>query len=149
MNLGVIDDDTLKQQWEKYCKSDDKNPEHYRFGAFVEFLAKKEHFTDTDIQKILGLDEDTALGGDLRDSRLIAFVESGALTDNQFQALAPERAIRKSPCSKNTNESVYFGIFEPKESMRSPDQESGRRMTSSCMKHFWRQRMQPLRTSNG
>ena len=93
--LGVIDDDTLKQQWEKYCKSDDRNPEHYRFGAFVEFLAKKEHFTDTDIQKILGLDEDTALGGDLR------------------------------------------------------DQESGRRMTSSCMKRFWRQRMQPLRTSNG
>ncbi|MFT5027742.1 MAG: hypothetical protein ACI9VS_000159 [Candidatus Binatia bacterium] len=95
INLGVINDDTLKQQWEKYCKSDDKNPEHYRFGAFVEFLAKKEHFTDTDIQKILGLDEDTALGGDLR------------------------------------------------------DQESGRRMTSSCMKRFWRQRMQPLRTSNG
>ena len=108
MNLGVIDDDTLKQQWEKYCKSDDRNPEHYRFGAFVEFLAKKEHFTDTDIQKILGLDEDTALGDDLRDSRLIAFVESGGLTDSQFQALASERAIRPPPVFKKYKRERVF-----------------------------------------
>ena len=82
---GVIDLELLRRQYDRYEKSDDKNSEHYRNGAFVDYLRRASRLTDGAIEQVLAL---TDVGYDLRISRATQLIESDILSDEQFARLA-------------------------------------------------------------
>lgn len=70
---GVIDEELLRRQWQRYHESDDHNGEHYRQGAFVEFVRDRREFADHEVDDLLTL-EDNADDVDLTENRLFEMI---------------------------------------------------------------------------
>lgn len=68
LDLGIVDPDKLHTLEFEWNSSNDKNPEHYRWRAFLDFLRSQE-FLDPIIAKRLydlgASDPDSAMGGSM------------------------------------------------------------------------------------
>ena len=100
MALGIIDDDYLANQWDEYLNSDDKNEEHYRCGAVIDFFERKRDLTDSEIEAFLALEDDGPDGCDLRQNRAIEVLMRADLTASQFVMLGDHVLYQEDPVRK-------------------------------------------------
>lgn len=89
LDPGVVDDAYLRKQCEKFQTSDDQNPEHYRWAAFLRFLDRRGSVSQEEIDGILSLTDEGPDGVDLRSHRIIESLASGILTDRQLDTFGP------------------------------------------------------------
>ncbi len=57
LESGFITKEWLKATYERFCNSDDKNTEHYRYAAFLQVLSSKPLISDEEIEKYIELAE--------------------------------------------------------------------------------------------
>jgi hypothetical protein len=88
LEWDIVDEPYLQAQYAEYCRSDDKNQEHYRCGAFNDFLKRRSGLTDDQVDKIFRLTDNGPDRCDLADNRAIALIHSGVLSDEQHFAMA-------------------------------------------------------------
>lgn len=88
LELGIVDQAYLESQYTEYARSDDKNQEHYRCRAFLDFIGRNSCLTDDVIDKIFLLTDSGPDGCNLIANRIIELIVSGILTDEQHFALA-------------------------------------------------------------
>jgi len=93
---GVIDETSVRSQFETYVLSDDKNGEHYRHCAFAGYLREKERLSDHEVQCLLALEDRGDDGVNLEVSRAIMILDSELLTDQQLADLAEHPAVAHS-----------------------------------------------------
>lgn len=84
VDAGVVSDDLVREQYEVFCDSEDKNLEHYRCGAFHFFLRELKSLSDAAVQDLVRLHDQEAGGMDLRYERVLRLVQHGLLTDDQL-----------------------------------------------------------------
>jgi len=100
LQLGVVDSEFLRQQYDEFQDSDDKNQEHYRHGAFIRFLNQRERLSEGEIEAIFELTDNGSDGCDLLVNRIMGLLESGLLTDDQLSELAVFPVVRETPIQK-------------------------------------------------
>jgi len=88
LEAGVVDEHFLRQQYEEYLRSDDKNQEHYRAGAFFQFLQNKDSLSDAEIEAIIHLRDEGPDGCDFSGGRIMGLLDSPVLSDEQYEELA-------------------------------------------------------------
>ena len=81
LEWDIVDEPYLQAQYAEYSRSDDKNQEHYRCGAFNDFLKRRSGLTDDQVDKIFRLTDNGPDRCDLSDNRLYALISSGILSD--------------------------------------------------------------------
>ena len=68
IDLGIITPAKLKQIETEWAISKDKNPEHYRWRAFLDFIESKESMDERTAKRLYNLganDPDGAMGGSI------------------------------------------------------------------------------------
>lgn len=98
--LGIVDEPYLRTQYAKYQGSEDKNQEHYRCRAFLDFLARTQELTAVEIERIFALTDHGPDGVDLKKNRIIELLTSGLLTDEQLGALEDHPEVGQPPVQK-------------------------------------------------
>ena len=88
LEAGVVDEECLRQQYEEYLHSDDKDQEHYRAGAFSQFLQNKDSLSDAELEAILHLRDEGPDGCDLSEGRILGLLYSHLLSDEQHEELS-------------------------------------------------------------
>ena len=88
LEAGVLDEEYLRQQYEKYLHSDDKNQEHYRACAFDHFLQNKDSLSDAELEAILHLRDEGPDGCDFSYGRILELLYSAVLSDEQHDELS-------------------------------------------------------------
>lgn len=66
--LGVVTDADIQRIVQEFEASDDKNTEHYRYGAFKKFFAANQPFSPERVRELYDLadrDPDPGMGGSL------------------------------------------------------------------------------------
>lgn len=86
--VGVVDETFLREQYAEFCRSEDKNQEHYRNGAFVSFLHRIASLSGEELSTLLNLTDNGPDRCDLAIERAIELLASGILTDEQLFGLA-------------------------------------------------------------
>ena len=64
--LGVVSDELLSEMRRKWDTGDDPNPEHYRYGAFQEYLTKRRPLSPEvaiSLYELGDTDPDESMGG--------------------------------------------------------------------------------------
>ncbi len=82
---GLLTKELLSAQVHTFQHAEDKNPEHYRYACFRNYLADKERLTDEELARYIGLamaDEDRAIAG-----AALVDVFKTQLTHTQFHTL--------------------------------------------------------------
>ena len=101
LEWGIVDEAYLRSQYAKYCQSEDKDQEHYRWRAYLDFIRRSSCLSDDVIDKIFLLRDAGPDGCDLTDNRIIELIYSGILTDEQHFALADRHAgVLEEPVGK-------------------------------------------------
>jgi hypothetical protein len=80
LSLGIINEEILNYQYEKFLKKDDF-PEHFRIGAFRLYMKKKESFSEKELALMI---EAMKLDRDLAGDVYLALLESNKLNNAQF-----------------------------------------------------------------
>lgn len=88
LDVGVVNEESLRQQYAEYLHSDDKNQEHYRVGAFSQFLQDKDCLSDAELGALLALRDEGPDGYDLSEGRILALLSSNAVSDEQREGLS-------------------------------------------------------------
>ena len=86
LNYGILTIQQLISQEQEFDNSEDKNTEHYRCGAFVDFLQNRIKLSDTDFDNLIVLilqDEDESMANAIT----VTIFETIELTDSQFEKL--------------------------------------------------------------
>ena len=96
LRLGIVDDCFLRLQFAEFQESEDKNHEHYRCGAFLQFLGRKEDLSDEEVTAIVHLRDDGPDSVDLQVNRVIEVILSELLTDEQLEGLSRFPCVRES-----------------------------------------------------
>jgi Ca2+-binding EF-hand superfamily protein len=92
LEFGFLTEQELENQLEIFETSDDKNTEHYRYGAFRSFLSSRKTLTDDEIEKYINLakiDEDKMMAS----SALVDVLKAKILTDFQFEKICNELSL--------------------------------------------------------
>jgi hypothetical protein len=97
LEWGIIDRPYLEAQYALYCRSEDKNQEHYRCRAFIDFLHRQPRLTDDLIDKVFQLEDHGPDGCDLSDNRVMELIDSGILSDDQYFGLADRHSRVLTP----------------------------------------------------
>ena len=101
LKWGIVDQTYLESQHTEYARSDDKNQEHYRCRAFLDFIGRNSCLTDDVIDKIFRLTDSGPDGCNLTANRIIELIVSGILTDDQHFALADRHpSVLERPSGK-------------------------------------------------
>jgi hypothetical protein len=95
LEAGVITPEILLEQWRVFQTSDDQNAEHYRHGAFVQFLGRQTVLPDALLEQLLALEDDDAMG--LRELRISMLISSGKLQRAQLEPLMARPDLRIVP----------------------------------------------------
>lgn len=93
LDVGVVDEASVRSQFDAFRSSADQNTEHYRHRAFVAFLHRREQLAMDEALRLLALDDAAANGTSLRVSRAIQLLACDLLTDAQFAELAEHPAL--------------------------------------------------------
>ena len=88
LEARVVDEECLRQQYDEYLHSDDKNQEHYRAGAFSQFIQSKDSLSDAELEAILHLRDEGPDGCDLSEGRILGLLYSTLLSDEQHEELS-------------------------------------------------------------
>ena len=83
MELGILTEQKLNEQVAIYETGDDKNTEHYRYGAFRDYLTSHRTLTDTELDnylKLANLETDKPMAN----SAIADIFREIELTDLQF-----------------------------------------------------------------
>ena len=94
LDIGVVDEPFLREQFERYLSSEDQNGEHYRHRAFTEYLRRKTRFLDEEIGPILALRDHGHAGASLAVQRANQLLGLEVLTDRQYLNLATHPALQ-------------------------------------------------------
>ncbi len=100
LELGVVTEESLHAQHAEFVSSNDKNKEHYRHGAFMEWLRDRTALSDTQIGAVVALHDEGTDGVDLRRNRFVELLICRKLSDEQFNDLAKFPQVREAPCEK-------------------------------------------------
>ena len=100
LELGVISEVGLRQQYADFCASDDPNTEHWRAAAWRRWLATDPSIDDETLPKLLELRDEGADGYDLAEDRLIMLIDYPGLSDPQFQRIAELRSLDSKALQK-------------------------------------------------
>lgn len=101
IQYGIINVELLENQLDEYHSSGDHNTEHYRYGAFLNWLKSKKGFTNKEIERYLELaseDSNKLMAG----SAVKELFKSTLLTDEQFDQIK----INLSQCGEWTNKLI-------------------------------------------
>lgn len=88
LEWGIVEKQYLEVQYSEFCRSHDKNQEHYRCRAFADFLGRYTQMTDELVDRVLRLTDSGPDKCDLRINRMFALIGSRILSDEQHFALA-------------------------------------------------------------
>ena len=109
LEWGIVDEAYLQSQYEVFLRSEDKNQEHYRCRAFIDFLARNSHLTDDLIDKVFLLVDCGPDGCNLQGNRAIELIVSDILTDEQHFALAQRHpGVFEKPIGKRYKRESLF-----------------------------------------
>ncbi|MDP6636017.1 MAG: hypothetical protein QGG42_14050 [Phycisphaerae bacterium] len=100
IDSGIISGDLLLQQYNEIQTSDDPNAEHYRHGAFLNYIRSRDALSDEEIDNIFALTDCGPDGEDLRLNRIIELIRSDLLTTEQFGELANRSEVHQPPADK-------------------------------------------------
>ena len=101
LEWGIVDEAYLRAQHAEYVHSEDKNQEHYRCRAFLDFVRRNSRLTDGVIDKIFRLTDSGPDGCNLTTNRIIELILSGILTNEQHFALADRHpSVLERPIGK-------------------------------------------------
>ena len=103
LDYGIITTEYLIAQHLEIESSEDQNAEHYRCGAFEDFLKSKAALTETDIVNIFKLKDDGPDLCDLHIDRIHSLIYSGILNDNQLLSLNSYPEVTEAPLQKLYN----------------------------------------------
>ena len=84
IEFGFLDEETIKNQLEKFNSGIDDNLEHYRYASFLSWLEKKERLTNREIQNYIELaieDSHKSMAG----SAVKHLFESKKLEEHQYE----------------------------------------------------------------
>lgn len=85
LDYGLLTPELLSAQIHTFKHAENKNPEHYRYASFRNYLADKEILTDEELTRYIGLamtDEDRVIAG-----AALVDVFKTQLTQTQFHTL--------------------------------------------------------------
>jgi hypothetical protein len=97
LDWGFVDEPYLRAQYAQYTSTDDKNQEHYRCGAFREFLRRHSRLSDEVVDRIFRLADDGPDRCNLHQNRIFELLLSGRLSDEQHFALAKRQPTVLEP----------------------------------------------------
>ncbi|MDP6542520.1 MAG: hypothetical protein QGH60_00930 [Phycisphaerae bacterium] len=100
ISSGIISEQFLLAQYAEIQMSDDDNAEHYRCGAYRNYIQSKQALSDDEIDNIFALTDCGPDGEDLRLNRVIELVRSGLLTAEQFGELGNRSEVHQPPVDK-------------------------------------------------
>lgn len=95
-DLGIVNAEYVQNQYGIFLRSDDKNPEHYRHGTFLEYLRKQERLSDDQFNAILRLSDDGPDKVDLTSNRYHELLISSILTDKQLSVFSETKKFQES-----------------------------------------------------
>jgi len=86
IEYGLLDDSILQMQIIEFEKGHDTNTEHYRYGLFIDWLRKKERFTNNEIDNYieLAIDDPNKL---MAGSAVKELFKSSKLNSSQFEKI--------------------------------------------------------------
>jgi hypothetical protein len=108
LDLGIVDADSVREQYAEFQHSDSKNHEHYRWVAYVGYLGRMTELADSEVERIFALKSKGQDGCDLSVSRIIELISSDILTDEQIEALTRFDVIHKDPIKKRYARACMF-----------------------------------------
>jgi hypothetical protein len=106
LEYGLLDEASLREQWRQYAASGDQNTEHYRYRAFVAFLAKSGALDDTQIDRYIELAQTDGDQG-MAQSALLHLIHLPGLSDGQLDQIRKHPAFA-SPVSQKNIERVQL-----------------------------------------
>ncbi len=80
--------------------SKDQNAEHYRHGAFSDFLQSKNEVSDDEVTAIFNLEDNGPDKCDLHENRVLELIRSGILDDEQFESISRYPEVLERPIQK-------------------------------------------------
>lgn len=86
VSYGFLNKDILDNQLIEFRKGEDQNTEHYRYGTFLNWLSRKDSFTDQEVQNFIELaleDDDELMAG----SAVKELFTSFQINDIQFDII--------------------------------------------------------------
>ena len=95
LRLGIVTEANLRKQFTEFERSEDKNTEHYRCGAFRDFLSRHEAIPDETLRELLALSDGGHDGCDLTLNRAFDLVRSNLLTSSQLQWLRERSSLNQ------------------------------------------------------
>lgn len=100
LSLAIISEEYLLSQYAEINVSEDQNAEHYRCGAFGDYLRGKERLTTSEIDAIFSLSDNGPDNCDLMVDRIIQLIVTKILSDDQLEYISKYPEVHESPISK-------------------------------------------------
>ncbi|WP_146403400.1 hypothetical protein [Pseudobythopirellula maris] len=98
LRVGVITESGLAAQLSEFEASDDKNKEHYRCAAFLQYIKGLTAVSDSVLNSLLELTDVGSDGCDLRHNRAMELVLGDLLTDQQMTRLLERPNLQEHQC---------------------------------------------------
>ena len=122
IDCGVITEEFVVDQAKLLSEAEDKNTEHYRWGAFKSFIERKEFISDQELLQLLSLEDKGHDECDLSINRAIEIIISGLLSDEQLNSISnhpileeksvSKRYIRERICREIESRGLVEEVFE-------------------------------------
>jgi hypothetical protein len=112
LEFGVISKELVLQQYQAIQTAEDTNAEHYRWGGFLTYLRSKEALTDEEVDHIFQLSDHGPDKMNLRINRILAVINSGLLTHEQYCRLSRYPEISEPPIVKIYTRVKLFRAIE-------------------------------------
>ena len=103
LDYGIIDEEYLLNQYRIFQSSDDKNTEHYRYMAFLDYLKNKTLLTDLEMENCIKLKDEVIDGLSSYENRIHELIRFPFLTDQQFEKIDGLLGIQSNSLSKIYN----------------------------------------------
>ncbi|OCQ22247.1 hypothetical protein A7985_10720 [Pseudoalteromonas luteoviolacea] len=100
LSLGILTEDYILAQYAEIENSEDKNAEHYRCGAFTDYLNSKKELTDFEVHNVFKLRDNGPDNCNLHEDRIIQLIHVNILSDDQLNLLEIYPEVLKKPIQK-------------------------------------------------
>jgi hypothetical protein len=130
LQFGIISEKFALSQHTEFLNSEDKNEDHYRWGAFVLYMNSKEILTDDEIKNIFLLKDSGLDKCELHSNRIHWLISSGKLNDFQYDSLVRYPEVLEPPLQKvflrhkllreinkeGLSETIFYKVMETNDS---------------------------------
>jgi hypothetical protein len=100
LDFGVITEELLLSQYQEIQTAEDDHAEHYRWKGFTIYLQSKETLTDEEIEHIFHLSDHGPDQTNLHVNRILAVLNSGLLTQEQYHRLTRYPEVLAPPIAQ-------------------------------------------------